>query len=61
MNIACNEDSGFDIVCAKLIDDQTHINFRFNKDDTEDININYVFTVDELITFRDVLTELIGT
>lgn len=61
MNIACNEDSGFDIIYAKIEDDQTHINFRFNKDDVEDVNINYVFTVDELITFRDILTELIGT
>lgn len=61
MNIACNEDSGLDITGTVLDDGQIHINFRFNHDDTEDININYTFTVDELIMLKDIFTELIGT
>jgi len=60
MNIACNEDSGFDLTGTVLNDEQIHINFRFNKDECDDVNISYIFTVEEVITLRDALTELIG-
>ena len=59
MNIACNEDSGFDLTGTVLNDEQIHINFRFNKDDTEDVNISYIFTVEELTVLRDSLSELL--
>lgn len=60
MNIACNEDSGFDMTGTVLKDDQIHINFRWNRDDYEDVNINYVFTTEDVTVLRDALTELIG-
>jgi len=60
MNIACNEDSGFDLTGTVLNDDQIHVNFRFNKDDTEDVNISYIFTKEEVETLRDAFTDLLG-
>lgn len=59
-NIACTEDSGFDMTGTVINDDQIHINFRYNKDDCEDVNISYVFTTEEAIALRDALSELIG-
>lgn len=59
MNIACNEDSGFDLTGTVLNDEQIHVNFRFNKDDCDDVNISYVFTKEELTVLRDSLSELL--
>jgi len=58
MNIACNEDSGFDVVATVLNDDQVHVNFRFNKDDTDDINISYIFSMEEISVLKDLFSEL---
>ena len=60
MNIACNEDSGFDVTSNVLNKNEININFRFNKDNCNDININYTFTIDELTFLRDTFTELLG-
>lgn len=60
MNIASNEDSGFDMTGTVLNDEQVHINFRFNKDDCEDVNISYIFTTEEAILLRDSLIDLLG-
>jgi hypothetical protein len=60
MNIASNEDSGFDLTGSVLNDEQIHINFRFNKDNCKDVNISYIFTKEEVIALRDALTDLIG-
>lgn len=60
MNIACNEDSGFDLTGTVLNEDQIHINFRFNKDDADDINISYIFTKEELSVLKDALNELVS-
>ena len=60
MNIASNEDSGFDMTGTVLNDEQVHVNFRLNKDDSEDVNISYIFSVEDLIVLRDAFTDLIG-
>ena len=60
MNIACNEDSGFDVTATVLNDEQIHINFRFNKDECDDVNISYIFSIEEVTVLRDVFSELLG-
>jgi len=59
MNIACNEDSGFDLTGTVLNEEQIHVNFRFNKDECDDVNISYIFTTEELTLLRDSLSSLL--
>ena len=59
MNIASNEDSGFDVVGNWIDKDQLNVNFRFNSDDKDDIEINYIFDIDDITLLRDLLTDYI--
>lgn len=61
MNIASNEDSGFDVVGNWINKLQCHLTIRLNEDGLGETEIDYLFDRYDLVFLRDVITEFLDS
>ena len=61
MNIASNEDSGFDLVGTWISPEHCKLAFRLNEDGMGDTEIDYLFDQFDLAFLRDVITEFLDS